>query len=351
MIKVIFIGCGNITNRRHVPAVQSIKGTEILGVIGIKEENVNRSAKITKAKHSYVGNISSSAFPNWLAEADLIIIGTPPQTHLDILNVVLQLNSNAKIIVEKPFSLGSNGPNLEAQVHDNSQRIFVMHNFQFADGFLRVLKWLSLGKIGDLTSITGFQSSTKDRGLPVWHEDLPAGLFWDEAVHFYYLLESLTGGGLKIVDGSALYKNGLETPAALTVSLVGSQKIPIQINMNFNASLSEWGIVISGTKGTVIYDLFRDIPVYLPHDGHHLPLNILRTSISFVVGHLWGFFRNGVKYISGNLHYGVNEVIERVATKSSDSAGLTPISLSSGLRMVELMDESVRFFKKNSTQI
>jgi scyllo-inositol 2-dehydrogenase (NADP+) len=351
MIKVVFVGCGNITNRRHIPAVQSINGIEILGVIGISDDHVNSTAKITKARNTYVGRISRSNFPCWLTEADLVVIGTPPQTHLEILNTILHLNSKAKIIVEKPFSLGSHGPDVEAHVYDNSQRIFVMHNFQFAAGFLKILNWVSSDKIGDLTSITGFQSSTKDRGLPVWHEDLPAGLFWDEAVHFYYLLESLVGGGLKVVDGTALFKNDLETPASVTVSLIGSRDIPIQINMNFNASLSEWGLVISGTKGTVLYDLFRDIPIYLPHDGQHLPLNILRTSASFVTGHLWGFFLNGFKYISGNLHYGVDEVIKRVVKNESSFAPHAPISLSSGIRMVQLMDQSVELFRKNSTHI
>ncbi len=349
-MKVVFIGCGNITNRRHIPAINSLKGFETLGVIGMNDVSVRLSAKATKAKNEFVGSISKSHFPNWLPEADLVIIGTPPQTHLEVLNVVVELNSKAKIIVEKPFSLGSHGPEVQDLVYNNSQRIFVMHNFQFADGFLQVRKWLFSDKIGELTSITGFQASTKDRGLPVWHEDLPAGLFWDEAVHFYYLLENLVGD-LKVVNGSTLSKNGVETPASLTVSLVGSKKIPIQINMNFEAALSEWGLVISGTKGTLLYDLFRDIPIYVPHDGKHLPSNILTTSVSFIAGHIWGFSQKGMKYVSGNLHYGVNQVIERVATMDIDSTELAPIRLTSGLRMVELMDESVKFFRKNSSQI
>jgi hypothetical protein len=121
--------------------------------------------------------------------------------------------------------------------------------------------------------------------------------------------------------------------------------------MNFNASISEWGLVISGTKGTILYDIFREIPIWVPHDGQHLPLNILRTSSSFIVGHLKGFFKNGIKYIFGRLHYGVNVVVRRVITSDSSSTALQPISLSSGLRMVTLMDESVKFFKKNGTYI
>lgn len=352
MINVVFVGCGNITNLRHIPAVKSLKedSVEILGVIGINKENVLKSAKLSKSLNLFIGDISKFEFPAWLSDADLIIVGTPPQTHLEILQNLLTMNSKAKIIVEKPFSLGSQDSQVGASVLANSERVFVMHNFQFADGFLRVLDWLNSGKIGDLISVTGFQSSTKDRRLPSWHEELPSGLFWDEAVHFFYLLKSLMGD-LKVVDGSAVYKNGLKTPATLTISLIASPQVPIQINMNFNAALSEWGLVISGSNGTILYDLFRDIPIFLPHDGQHLPLNILRTSVSFMIGHLRGFALNGIKYVFGNLHYGINEVIKRVITLNPDPTSIAPISLASGIQMVELMDDSVKFFKKNSTII
>jgi scyllo-inositol 2-dehydrogenase (NADP+) len=352
MIKVVFVGCGNITNLRHIPAIKSLKRDliEVLGVIGINQENVLKSAKLSKSLNHFIGNISELEFPVWISEADLIIVGTPPQTHLEILQNLLKLNSKANIIVEKPFSLGSQDAQVDPSVLANSGRVFVMHNFQFADGFSRVLHWLNSGKIGEVISVTGFQSSTKDRRLPSWHEELPSGLFWDEAVHFFYLLKSFVGD-LKVVDGSAIYKNGLETPATLTISLIGSQQIPIQINMNFNAALSEWGLVISGSNGTILYDLFRDIPIFLPHDGQHLPLNILRTSATLIIGHLRGFVINGIKYIFGNLHYGINEVIKRVISLNPDSASIAPINLAAGIQMVELMDDSVKFFKINSTII
>lgn len=352
MIKVVLIGCGNITNLRHIPAVKSLKrnGLVISGVIGIKEENVQKSKNLANTKNSFVGETTLSNCPDWLKEADLIIIGTPPHTHLKVLSNVLELNQRAKVIVEKPFSLGASDTPFSPQVILNEHRIFVMHNFQFAGGFSKALEWIRDGRIGNVVSVSGFQSSTKDRRLPDWHEELPAGLFWDEAIHFYYLLERLLGE-LEVVGGLALTIDKLNTPANLSINLIGARNIPIQINMNFSASFSEWGVIISGSEGSIIYDFFRDIPIIIPHDGQHLAIDILKTSFSFIQGHIWGFGKNGFRYIAGRLHYGIDEVIKRVAFFETQPDKISGINFKSGLRMVKLMDQSVKYLRDNSTNL
>ena len=42
-VRVAIIGAGNISNTRHIPALKKLQNVEIVGVIGVKEKNINRT--------------------------------------------------------------------------------------------------------------------------------------------------------------------------------------------------------------------------------------------------------------------------------------------------------------------
>jgi predicted dehydrogenase len=221
--------------------------------------------------------------------------------------------------------------------------VLVMHNFQFASGFLKARRWIDQGAIGEIRSVQAYQWSTKARRLPAWYRELPLGLFWDEAAHFLYLTEALVGE--MHVDGASAVQGrdpADPTPNVLTALLLSTAGVPVEIAMHFDAGISEWGVVVSGSAGTIIYDLFRDIAVRLPYDGVHLGRQVLTTSMTSTLQHWIGVAANGTRRVTGNLHYGIDQVLRMALDVVSGSPADPSVSVGAGLRATDLMRDIVQ---------
>lgn len=311
--KVCIIGAGNISNTRHIPALKAIGSANIVGVIGISEKNVLR----TKQKHSISNNfvldksksyLEQLSSLEWFKEVEAVVVGVPPQEHYEIAKSCLLLNKH--VLIEKPMVMNrEQADDLIKVSSENKCVLNVMHNFQYADNFMRMETRLRNGEFGEILSFFEFQCTNRDRRLPEWYNDLPLGLFYDEAAHFLYLLERL-GGEIEILNAHAHFgKDNENTPMLLTTSMTAG-KYPVTLYINFNAPVCEWALVISCEKNLIIYDFFRDITIVIPNDGQHLAMNVLTTSWKFTIQHWWGTFINGVKMVSGKLLYGHDVVIK-----------------------------------------
>jgi hypothetical protein len=87
--------------------------------------------------------------------------------------------------------------------------------------------------------------------------------------------------------------------------------VPVSIQMNFEAPVSEWHVAVMGEKGMGVVDLFRDIAVFTPNDGDHKAREVIRTSASATWHHWLGYLRSGPGHMLGNLRYGNDQVFGR----------------------------------------
>lgn len=344
---VVLVGSGNITNRRHIPALASLGGqVRITGVAGLHPPRVESTAAAVaklpgskdRAVQTLVGDLLTADIPEWITGADLIVVGTPPRTHASLAARLADAAPSSTLLVEKPLVVSTADRDEIAAYADRTPPVAVMHNFQFADGFRRALGMVQDGSIGSLRSVQAYQWSTKARKLPSWYHDLPLGLFWDEGAHFYYLLEALVGE-LTQVNAAAFpsKEEGDPTPSVLLASYTSAADVPVEVSMHFDAGISEWGVVLCGDRGTVLYDLFRDVAVRLPYDGEHNGKEVLRTSVLATARHWGGVVSNGLRMVRGNLHYGVNKVVSDAVAASGGAPLDERISIRSGLRVTDYM--------------
>jgi scyllo-inositol 2-dehydrogenase (NADP+) len=341
---VTLVGCGNITATRHIPALRRLGSVEVIGVVGTFEEGVEGAAQAVRAfapaagPRKLVADLTREDLPGWLAQSDLIVVGTPPSTHAAIALRLAEAAPSSVLLVEKPLVVTLEDRAGMATLAERSPAAMVMHNFQFAPGFRRASSWIASGSIGELRSIQAYQWSTKARRLPVWYRELPLGLFWDEAAHFLYLTAALAG---KLhVESSAAFPGSDQadpTPSVLTAMLLSESGLPVEIAMHFDAGISEWGVIASGSAGTVIYDLFRDIAIRLPYDGLHLGKQVLRTSLFGTTQHWGGMLTNGLRRVSGNLHYGIDQVLTRAVAVTNGELVDPRLSIAAGLQVTDLM--------------
>jgi scyllo-inositol 2-dehydrogenase (NADP+) len=311
-INIAIIGAGNISNSRHIPALKTIKQAKIIGVVSDRLERARETSRRHRIAH-YAG-ISRKATKDvfsgieWFQEVDAVVIGAPPHLHYPLVKAALLEGKH--VLVEKPMMMNEQEcEELAALAKKKKKLLYVMHNFQYADRMLRLNDIIDSGRYGDVVNITEVQFTNHDRRLPEWYNDLPMGLFYDEAAHFMYLLER-HGGKLDINDVHAVYDKNpkAQTPVTLTVNATAG-KIPVTMMLNFHSPVCEWFYIVSFKKRILMYDFFKDILIDLPTDNEHLAGDILRNSFSYTWQYWSQFVSNGFKLVAGKLLYGHDRVL------------------------------------------
>jgi predicted dehydrogenase len=344
-IKVCIIGGGNISNTRHIPALKKMKGVEIVGVLGSNEKHVKRTCKENHIKNYLTVNdpkndIKKVEKCDWFKEVDAVAIGTPPKQHYPLAKMALLLDKD--VLIEKPMTMNEKEASELIKLAKERKRVLnVVHNFNFAKGMQKINDIVDSKKYGEIQSITEVQLTNRDRRLPTWYNDLPMGLFYDEAAHFVYLLIH-HGGKLKIENVHALYNKDSKdnTPNMLSVDLF-SGKIPTHIFLNFNSPVCEWYYCVCFKKHILYYDLFKDILIDLPTDGEHYAKEILLNDLKRHHQYRNTFIGNGFKRVFGNLLYGHEVIFENfinaVKTRKSNQYQTGEM----GLETVKFMNEIV----------
>jgi len=354
-IKVAIIGAGNISNTRHIPALKKLKNAQIVGVVGVKQANLDRTMKRYRIKNSLLLNRSSNFATKmqksqWFTEADAVVIGAPPRDHFALIEA--SLLSGKHVLVEKPMTMDKEEADILIALAKKMKKVFcVMHNFQFASGMLKLEKLIDEGELGDVVSFFEFQLTNKNRRLPEWYNDLPLGLFYDEAPHFMYLLDKF-GGKIKIEEAHAQFNGnkGDNTPLLMSVNLRAG-KVPANIFLNFESPICEWYFIISGSKKIAFYDLFKDILVVLPSDNEHYAGDIIKNSWRATFQYWIGFFKNGLKLVTGNLLYGHDVVLGKFLNAIETGAAVdAQISAEKGRSTIMTMNDIDAIIKKKGSR-
>src|SRR5262249_45760033 len=131
---------------------------------------------------------------------------------------------------------------------------------------------------------------------------------------------------------------GLQTPARIDAFFRNpSFGGPITLSCNFESPVSEWYLIVYGSKRMGVVDVFRDIYLSLPNDGAHKTLDVFRTSVSAIGQHSWQHLASGIPHLMGRLRYGNDEVFRRFAAAvRGNREELQPIDAESALGVLRL---------------
>lgn len=319
-VNICIVGAGNISNTRHIPALKKVSEARIVGVLSNRYDKARQTAQkhgidnYSEIKDKSIDIIKNADSLPWLSSVDAVVIGAPPHLHYELTKAFLNLGKH--VLVEKPMMMNEDESRELIKLAKEKRKVFyVMHNFQYARKMLKLNEIVESKKHGEIVSITEVQFTNHDRRLPEWYNDLPLGLFYDEAAHFMYLLER-HAGKLKIdsVHSVRDKDSSQSTPITLTVGATAGS-IPVTMMLNFRAPICEWQYIVSFSKRIFIYDFFKDILVELPTDNEHRAKDILLNSIRFTWQYWVQFMANGLRMVSGSLLYG-HDVVLRSFTRA-----------------------------------
>jgi scyllo-inositol 2-dehydrogenase (NADP+) len=334
LIPIAVIGLGWVATNRHIPIILNHPRLHFYGVVDKHSERL----QIICAKYPWLqSSLSTSGEMPWGDNVRAVLIATDPLNHYPLAKKMLLAGKH--VLMEKPLTMTPDeAQELQKIATQSGISLCVVHNFQFARSTLKLHEMIKNQQLGEILSIEAVQLSNPLRRLPIWYEKLSFGLFYDESPHMFYMLESLSGQPIQSLISTVVKRDGQNTPLCVTANYTNGH-LPIRLNMNFEASLSEWHIAVLGTKAIGIVDIFRDILVLLPNDGLHRAREILSSSVSAITTHIRGFFSSGLLQVRGKLFYGTDIVWQRFVDELDGIQPAKDISASCGLRIVELQHE------------
>ncbi|MFD0743503.1 hypothetical protein ACFQ1L_18090 [Phytohabitans flavus] len=128
------------------------------------------------------------------------------------------------------------------------------------------------------------------------------------------------------------------TPDLVSVVLRGGGQAFGSLQMTFVGAISEWLLVLAGSRATAMVDFFRDVCVVVPDDGGHRTFDVLRTQVAAAAGHAAGTVAAGSLRVRGRLDYGNDEVVRRfIAAVRDPSQDLAGISAERGRDVVTVL--------------
>jgi predicted dehydrogenase len=205
---------------------------------------------------------------------------------------------------------------------------------------LKAERLIEQGEVGTILHVVGLQLSSPRRRLPTWYPHLPGGLFFDEAPHLLYLIRRFLGRlrvDFACVDEAP---SGQQPIASVQAKLTGGSVGAI-LTMSFLAPVSEWVLLVVGTRRVLMLDIFRDILTVLRPDGSHSAPEVLASSLRFWLGLAKEFLSSGSLYAGGHLLYG-HDVIIRRFVDSVLKGDQPPVGSEDGREVVEVMEDILR---------
>jgi predicted dehydrogenase len=330
MLNVACIGLGWVTLNRHIPSLKRHPGVRIVGVIDSTEARAR-----TVAAEMGIEWATSLDVP-WMRDVQVLTIGTPPDSHHPV--ALAALARGLHVLTEKPFAMTPAQAREMIDAGAKARRtLAVVHNFQFARSVAEARRRFDTGLAGELKSVLGLQFSSHTRRLPSWYRSLPGGLFYDEAPHLFYLVRSfLPDFTMTRAHIARSLDPGDNTPRY--VSTVHDRDRAVgSVQMFFDAAISEWQMVLMGSKETLVVDIFRDILVRFPADRRHEGRDVLRTTAFATATHLLGTIASGVRHSTKTLDYGNDEVVRRFVAAVESGVEPAGISGRDGLAVIEVM--------------
>lgn len=299
IIKWGFVGCGEATEKKFLPAFSTLGDSKIMAVMSRKEE---RAKSFARRHH----------IPRWYTDAqnlvtdpdvDAVYIATPPSTHATF--ALMALNAGKAVYVEKPL----------ATHYDDCLRInrisavvrrpcFVAYYRRYLPYFQKVKELVDSGAIGKMLTAQ-IRFAVPPRDLDYNSSDLPwrlqpdiagGGYFYDLAPHQLDFLQQLFGPIVE-AQGFKANRGGLySTEDTVSASFRFADGMPASGVWCFVAheSAKEDRILLIGERGQISFSVFTYAPIHLQneegsrHIGVENPEHVQFPLLREIVDHLQG---------------------------------------------------------------
>lgn len=259
------IGCGDVTEIKSGPAFAKVAHSSLVAVMRRDSAKAADYARRHGVARWYDDALALVNDP----EVNAIYVATPPGAHLD--GALLAAAAGKPVYVEKPFARNTaECDEINAAFAAINQPVYVAFYRRGLPRFAEVRAQLAAGAIGSLTSISvrfaGPVPEITDITNPPWRlnaTNAGAGLFLDLGSHALDLLDFLVGPLENVQGHAANLATPLPVEDSVSMSFKTADGVPGVGQWNFASAISSDEIILSGTRGRLVFSCFGNEPIRL----------------------------------------------------------------------------------------
>lgn len=291
-LRVGVSGAGHIATSRHLPAYSQYDRAELVALF---EPDTQRARTACDA----YGLESATSFADLCDRVDLVSLCTPPAIHSE--QAVAALDRGTSVLTEKPMALSVDEADRMVGAADRSDgTLSVVHNFLFMRSVKRALDLVARGEIGSVVRTQAVLMRTGGDEAQYVAEAEGTGnhelRFWNMAPHVLYLTRAFVGS-MELRDADATPHETRPGYRSLRARFDGTGGAVGELSFVWDAPLSEWWLLVSGTEGYLAVDLYRDILVRIDAEEDRSPIRVMRVLLESAGQATVGGVVAGVRYL------------------------------------------------------
>ncbi len=182
-LKLGIIGCGWVTEARHLPALQRLKGAEVVALSDIRTERLSKVADLFSVKDRY-GDYQQLLNDGSI---DAVAVCVPAQLHVEV--ALAALDAGKHVFIEKPLALQlDESKRLIERARKSSCKVMVGFNMRWHRLVRESRELIERGSLGRLELMRTVLTAHYET-IPEWRKrrQLGGGVFFELAIHHFDL--------------------------------------------------------------------------------------------------------------------------------------------------------------------
>jgi predicted dehydrogenase len=191
LIKLAFVGCGRVTETRHLPALRHFSDTQVVALADINLDRLNKVADLFHIRDRYTD------YRQLLKDRsiDAVAVCVPAQFHVEV--ALAALDAGKHLFIEKPLALNLEESDqlIERAARFPHLKVIIGFNMRWHRLVRQARAIIQQGDLGRVQLIRTVLTSYHD-SVPEWrkHRELGGGVLFEQAVHHFdlwrFLLQS-----------------------------------------------------------------------------------------------------------------------------------------------------------------
>jgi len=242
------VGCSRVFRRRWGPALQNVKGADIVAVASRSREKAHTWAadlQIPKDYGSYEELLNDK-------EIDAVFIGLPNSLHCEW--VIRSLEAGKHVLCDKPLGISADQARRMSDAAEKNQRL-LMEGFMYRyhTQYEKIRQWLNERRIGPIKMIRiGFSFLYDDPGNFRYDPALGGGALLDLGCYCVNIVRFITNSEPRFVSARTV-KNDTGVDWTTTAILQFDQEVMAILDCSFGYEGDRF-LHVAGAKGMIVSD-------------------------------------------------------------------------------------------------
>jgi len=344
-LRVAIVGCGAVTEHRHIPGFKKLQDKVILQAVC--DKNLDLARQMAQ-RHGIPGVYTSQAEMLKAQKLDVVDVCTPPQIHAPI--AIEALENGCHVLLEKPMALTTTDCDrmIEA-ARKNDRKLCIVHNVLFHPPLVKARKLVKEGAIGNFIGMRILLADPRNEMImrkDYWIHKLPGGVIGETGPHPAYISLAFLD---KVNSVEIFAKNYLEHPWArfdeFRFELDASNGLS-SVAISYSGERYAAEVEIFGSKGALYIDLQSMLCLKYGPKTSLSHGKLVSTSLNTVFQIIGGIMANGLKALTGQFKVGHDTVIELFVDSVINNTA-PPVTGEEGREVIRVLDMLVsRLYEK-----